>query len=352
MTLVQIVPIISATIAIASLAWAIFVTVRKGDITRATLEVSFGLTSTSDNLLVDGETKSRRFDRTTLILSAPLSREEVGIFLLFLGVRNGQPTAAKNVRVSLSFPADYLLRDPALVGKFRFDDKRELKINNDPHRTASAPGDTAQVIHDFPLLTPGEGSVVIEPMVFRARTSLATHGKPLQEAPLEDRLASVGVAGSFVLDVFVSAENRLPCARRFNVLWLNEAFDLATKQANARIIQLADGFWGGLPAPGVYLTGAWPLPRRQLFRWEGAEVLVLDLAAAMHGSQRYRVAEYEPVSYGFARLPMPTWNYHEDTRPHVEALRSPLLSLLGRWSPFVRAKPTLKLGRRRGLTLV
>jgi hypothetical protein len=136
--------------------------------------------------------------------------------------------------------------------------------------------------------------------------------------------------------VFVAAENCLPTAKRFNVLWINDEFKPQVEAAITNIIdRITKGFWGRMPSPGLYFRPYWP-GRKPIVSWEGAEILLLDLVGATHAGRKFQVAEHEPLGYGLAKIPMPTWNYHNESRPNLESSRVPLLSRIVGWHPFSR----------------
>src|SRR5271165_3229395 len=109
MSATQVFPAISILVTICSLSWAVFVAMRKGDISRPTLKVAIGFTTASANIIGVGESKTRRIKRSTLILAGQLKNGEMGFFPVTLCVRNGGTTSLRNVRVSLDYPAEHYL---------------------------------------------------------------------------------------------------------------------------------------------------------------------------------------------------------------------------------------------------
>lgn len=336
MSTAEVFQVISIVVAIASLSWAAFVTMRKGDISRPTLKVTIGLTGISTEL-AQGETKTRRIERSTLILTAKLQNDETGFFPIFLCVRNAGKAAVKNVNVMLDYPAEHYLRDLKQVLHFKFADKRKVTLGSAEHRNGTTFGGMTHVVQEFALLRPGEGIILMEPVVWRdSPVAKVTSEQRLETLPLAQRLERVGVSGYFPLHVFVAAENCLPTAKRFNVLWINHEFNPHDKAAMSDTIdRITKGFWGRIPSPGIYFRLPWP-SRKPIERWEGAEIFLLDLVSATHAGRKFRVAEHEPLGSGLAKIPMPTWNYHDEPRPNIEALRFPLLSRIVGWRPFSR----------------
>lgn len=332
-------PLVSVAVGIASLSWAIFVTFRRGDITRKAIKIVLGLTGISSKLAF-GESKTRRLERSTLILVGRLERPETGYFPIWLGIRNTSQTALKNVRVLLDYPTKHYLKDLSLVTKFKFQNNRRVTLDKSKSnsRDAAVIGEMAHVAHELGLIRPGEGVVLAEPTVWSAsRTATRSTEEPLESLPLAQRLERVGIAGSFTLNVFVAAENCLPVAKRFNILWLND--DLAHRsqaEMDDVVNRIAEGFWGRMPSPGLYFA-PWPL-RSPSVSWEAAEVFRLDLASASHGARVFRVAEPEPLDSGLAKIPMPPWNYRDEPRPNLEEFRLPFLSrVMERLHPNRRA---------------
>jgi hypothetical protein len=325
--------VISIVVAIASLSWAVFVTLRKGDIKRPALKVTIGLTGISANFIAQGESKTRRIERSTLILTAKLQKNETGFFPIFLCVRNAGKTALRNVQVQLTYPAEHYLRDVSQVLHFKFADKRKITLGSAEHRNGMTFEGTAYVVHEFELVRPGEGLILTEIGVWRVSPA-AEVAVELETLPLAQRLQRAGVSGYFSIDVFVAAENCPPTAKRFNVLWINDEFKPQDETAvNDAIGRITKGFWGRMPSPGIYFKPWWP-GRKPIVSWEGAEILLLDLFSATHAGKRFQIAEHEPLGYGLAKIPMPTWNYHDEPRPNIEALRFPLLSRIAGWRPF------------------
>jgi hypothetical protein len=322
----QIVQILSLVLAIASFSWAVFVTLRRGDILRHAIKVTLGLTAISRDHVGDGETKTRRLDRSTLIFAAPLRQDETGFFAIPLCIRNMTPNSLRKVNVLLDYPEQHLIRELPLLSKFHFDDDRRVTATANNKRVIQSFGRMAHVVHEFDLLRPGEGVVLHELIAWRVPAAPRTSETSANIPSLDTRLARAGVAGYFPLHVFISAENALPTACRYNILWMNEDMEAQSETETDEFVRrLSEAFWMRLPKSGIYFVGAWPL-RRSIFKWEAAEVLHLNLTSARYQGRRYRITEQEPRSFGLARLLMPAWNYHEDPRPNVEALRSSVLS--------------------------
>jgi hypothetical protein len=335
MTEIQVIPIISILVAMASLSWAVYVTIRKGDISRPTLKVSIGLTAVSKDRLADGESDTKRIERSTLILAGRLEDDETGFFPIYVTVRNTSNTAVRNVQVSLKYPAEHYLRDLSQVSAFKFADNRKIKSESTEHRNVTTFGGTTDVRQEFDLIRSGEGVILPEIVVWRTSPTPEAISE-LETLPLKQRMAHVGVSGYFPLDVFVAAENCRPTAKRFNILWINHDFKSQDEEAMSDTIQrVTKGFWGRMPSPGFYFRPFWPW-RKPIIRWEGAEIVILDLVDATHAGKKFRVTEWEPIGEGLAKIPMPTWNYHSEPRPNLEANRIPFLSKIVRWRPFSR----------------
>jgi hypothetical protein len=306
---------------------------RRGDISRPTLKVTMGLTVISNNIIAQEESKTRRIERSTLILAGRLQDDETGFFPIFLGIRNVGKTAVRNVQVQLDYPAEHYLRDVSQVRHFKFADNRKIVLNSADPRTGTTFGSTTNVLQEFALIRSGEGIILTEMVVWRASPASEATSE-LETLPLAQRLAAVGVSGYFPLDVFVAAENCRPTAKRFNVLWINDELnpqDEATM--NSTIQRITRGFWGRMPTPGIYFRPYWP-GRKPIKRWEGAEIFLLDLVSATHAGRKFRVAEFEPLGSGLAKIPMPTWNYHDEPRPNLEAELVTFLSRVVSWRPF------------------
>lgn len=336
MTEIQVIPIISILVAIASLLWVVYVTIQKGDLSRPTLKVTLGLTALYKDSIVQGESKKRRMERSTLILVGRLQDDETGYFPIFLGVRNDGKTAVRNVQVSLKYPDEHYLNDLSQVRDFKFADQRKIKPESTEHRNATTFGGTTDVRQEFALIRSGEGIILPEIVVWRSSPASEAISE-LETLPLEQRMSRVGVSGYFPLDVFVAAENCRPTAKRFNIVWINEEFELEDNKAMSGTLErITKGFWGRMPSPGIYYRPYWP-GRKPIMRWEGAEIVLLNLVSATHAGKKFRVTEMESLGEGLAKIPMPTWNYHGERRPNIEADRVKFLSRIVRWRPFSRS---------------
>jgi hypothetical protein len=305
-------PIVSIIISIVSLSWAVFVTLRKGDVSRPTLKFYFGFTGPAKKIGKQQLPARRGMNLSTMILVGKLENMETGIFPMHFGVQNSSKTPVKNVQVVLYYPEEFLLRDLSLLARLDYSDKRVIQLRSDANeRSVSAIGRLAHAVFEYPLLRPGEGVLTYEPIVFRPSTQSALGSQQsLEELPLKTRMHRSGVAGYFALDVFVTAENSKPTSKRFNVVWLNE--EIGDKDANGILERVAQGFWGRFATPGFYAKPWWEKP---FSKWEEAAILRLDLAAATHGKRQFKIAEYEPLGLALGKISMPTWNYHEDRRP-------------------------------------
>jgi hypothetical protein len=245
-------PIVSILISIVSLSWAVFVTLRKGDLARPTLKFYLGVTGPAKKIGKQKLLAPERRRLSTLILVGKLEKNEIGVFPIHFGIQNTSKTPAKNVQIILSYPQEFLLKDLSFFTELDFADKRTIRINPETkERSVSTAGGMAHVVYEYSLMRPREGIMTFEPAIFQNPTqSPASPHQQLEDLPLKSRMRYSGVTGYFTLDVFVTAENSRPTTKRFNVVWLNE--EVTDKNVDDILEQVAQGFWGKFATPGLY----------------------------------------------------------------------------------------------------